>query len=77
MPAMIFSRVDFPQPDGPTILTNLPSPTVRLMSWRTTKSSPDPGLGKRFVRLSTVMADDAVAFCLTGSPAMAGAIPTR
>ena len=28
MPAMTFKNVDFPQPDGPTILTNLPSSTV-------------------------------------------------
>src|SRR5882672_9282040 len=29
-PAIMFIRVDFPQPDGPTMATNSPSPTVRL-----------------------------------------------
>ena len=31
-PAIIRSAVDFPQPDGPTRITNSPSSIVRLMS---------------------------------------------
>src|SRR5580698_86954 len=31
-PAIRFSRVDFPHPEGPTMATNSPSPTVRLTS---------------------------------------------
>src|SRR5688500_6617184 len=38
-PAMTFSKVDLPQPDGPTIATNSPSATSKLTSW-TTGSSP-------------------------------------
>jgi len=33
-PATIFSRVDFPQPEGPTIVTNSPSEILRLISRR-------------------------------------------
>src|SRR5688500_12078082 len=38
-PAMTLSKVDLPQPDGPTIATNSPSPTSKLTS-STTGSSP-------------------------------------
>src|SRR6187399_2227938 len=34
-PAMMRSRVDFPQPDGPTNTTNSPSATFRSTSWIT------------------------------------------
>ena len=74
MPAMTFSSVDLPQPDGPTMLTNLPSSTVRLMSWRTTNSSPEPGAGNFLVSLSMVMAEDAVAICVIAFPRMTDAV---
>src|SRR5487761_63284 len=74
MPAMTVSSVDFPQPDGPTILTNLPSSTARLISCRTTNSSPEPGTGNLFVNLSMVMADATLTSCLTGCPGITGAI---
>ena len=32
MPAMSASSVDFPQPDGPTMLTNSPSATPKVTS---------------------------------------------
>ncbi len=32
-PAIMLSVVDFPQPDGPTRMTNSPSPMVRLRSF--------------------------------------------
>src|SRR6476646_9677066 len=32
-PASIRSKVDFPQPEGPTITTNSPSAISRLMPW--------------------------------------------
>src|SRR5581483_3449607 len=38
-PAIMFIRVDFPQPEGPTTATNSPSPTVKLTS-STTASGP-------------------------------------
>src|ERR1700693_764024 len=46
-PAIMFSVVDFPQPDGPTRITNSPSAMSRLMSF--TASAPS---GKRFVTWS-------------------------
>src|SRR5919198_4303737 len=58
MPAMMFSKVDFPQPDGPTMLTNLPSSTPRLMSSRTVNWVSAPGFANVFVRLRTVTAVD-------------------
>src|SRR5258708_16650959 len=39
-PATIFINVVFPHPDGPTMATNSPSPTVRLTS--STTCSPPP-----------------------------------
>src|SRR5271165_4120361 len=38
-PTIMFINVVFPHPDGPTMATNSPSPTVRLTS-STTRSSP-------------------------------------
>ena len=38
-PAIIFISVDLPQPEGPTMATNSPSPTVKLTS-STTCSAP-------------------------------------
>src|SRR2546423_2588927 len=44
-PASTLSRVDFPQPDGPTIATNSPAPTVKDMSSRAdTSPSPVPNV---------------------------------
>src|SRR2546430_13933502 len=44
-PASSLSRVDFPQPDGPTIATNSPTPTVKDISSRAdTSPSPAPNL---------------------------------
>src|SRR5690606_30444225 len=40
-PAMMLSRVDLPQPEGPTIATNSPSRTSKLTP-PTTESSPNP-----------------------------------
>jgi len=37
-PAMSPSRVVFPHPDGPTMLTNRPDPTVKLTSCTAVKS---------------------------------------
>ncbi len=37
-PAIMRSRVDFPQPDGPTKTTNSPSSMSRLISFDTTTS---------------------------------------
>src|SRR5919198_3292439 len=65
MPAMMFSSVDFPQPDGPTMLTNLPSSTLRLMSSRTMNWVSLPGLENFFVRLRTVIAVDSIGSDLT------------
>ena len=39
-PAMTFSIVDLPQPDGPSRQTNSPSPTSRLMSSSTLRLAP-------------------------------------
>src|SRR5262245_7789211 len=49
-PAIMFSVVDFPQPDGPTRMTNSPSPMERLAS--STASRPS---GKRLVTWSNTM----------------------
>ena len=49
-PAIMFSVVDFPQPDGPTRMTNSPSAMSRLMSL--TASAPS---GKRLVTWSSTM----------------------
>ena len=46
---MMLRSVDFPHPEGPTMLTNLPSSTARLMLRSTTNSSADPGAGNFFV----------------------------
>src|SRR5256884_9491812 len=44
-PASSLSRVDFPQPDGPTIATNSPTPTLKDISSRAdTSPSPAPNL---------------------------------
>src|SRR2546423_7278262 len=44
-PASTLSRVDFPQPDGQTIATNSPAPTVKDMSSRAdTSPSPVPNV---------------------------------
>src|SRR5215469_3409759 len=64
MPAMMFNRVDLPQPDGPTMLTNSPSATVKLTASMTVNLSPPPGAENRFVRLPTVMTADADGACL-------------
>src|SRR5919201_3905607 len=45
-PAMVLSRVDLPQPDGPTSTRNPPSSTARVMPF---SASTVP---KRFCRLS-------------------------
>src|SRR5258708_16017363 len=39
-PATMFINVVFPHPDGPTIATNSPAPTVRLTSSTTCSSAP-------------------------------------
>src|SRR5215471_6952564 len=62
---MTFSSVDFPQPDGPTRLTNLPSSTLRLMSSRTMNWVSVPGLENFFVRLRTVIAVESIGPGLT------------
>src|SRR5258708_20686040 len=49
-PAIMFSVVDFPQPDGPTRITNSPSAMSRLIL--STASAPS---GKRFVTWSRTM----------------------
>src|SRR6187549_2317549 len=52
-PAMTLSRVDLPQPEGPTIATNSPSPTAKLTP-STTGSVP-----KRLPTASTTILDSA------------------
>src|SRR5579884_589769 len=64
MPAMMLSRVDFPQPDGPTMLTNWPSSTVKLIASRTVNRPTASGAANLFVSLSTAMTGDAAAPCL-------------
>ncbi|HUN95561.1 MAG TPA: hypothetical protein VMU69_04905, partial [Bradyrhizobium sp.] len=51
---------DFPQPDGPTMLANSPSPIVKLMSLRTINSACDAGSEYLLISPSTVMAEEAV-----------------
>ena len=41
-PARIFSSVDLPQPDGPTIDMNSPSPMVQSISLSAVTSPPRP-----------------------------------
>jgi hypothetical protein len=41
-PARILSRVDFPQPDGPTMEMNSPSATAKSMSCNATMASAPP-----------------------------------
>lgn len=45
------------------MLTNLPSSTVKLMSWMTVNLSSDAGAGNRFVRFSMVMAEVPAVPC--------------
>ena len=42
-PVASFITVDLPQPDGPTMATNSPSPTVRLRSSTAGAPSSAPG----------------------------------
>src|SRR6266436_10263777 len=58
-PAIMFSVVDFPQPDGPTRMTNSPSVISRLKSL----TASDPS-GKRLVMCSIVIS----ATCLSLTP---------
>src|ERR1700756_5032064 len=58
-PAIMFSVVDLPQPDGPTRMTNSPSPIFRLKSL----TASDPS-GKRLVRCSSTIS----AICLSLTP---------
>src|SRR5690242_4315941 len=58
---MMLSSVDLPQPEGPTMATNSPSPTLMLISSITTKGAASPGDGNRFVSFSTAMMVGALA----------------
>src|SRR5579872_4322140 len=58
-PAIMLSVVDFPQPDGPTRMTNSPSAISRLKS-----STASPPSGKRFVMCSSVIDAIVVLLCL-------------
>src|SRR5690349_1704570 len=58
-PAIMFSVVDFPQPDGPTRMTNSPSAIFRLKSL----TASDPS-GKRLVMCSSTIS----ATCLSLTP---------
>src|SRR5690348_10818672 len=58
---MMLSKVDLPQPDGPTMATNSPSPTLTVISSMTTRGAAPPGDGNRFVRRSTAMMAAAAA----------------
>src|SRR6516164_8158586 len=58
-PAIMLSVVDFPQPDGPTRMTNSPSAMSRLKS----STASDPS-GKRLVMCSSTMG----ATCLSLTP---------
>src|SRR5579859_5480238 len=58
-PAIMFSVVDFPQPDGPTRMTNSPSAISRLKSL----TASDPS-GKRLVMWSSTIS----ATCLSLTP---------
>src|SRR5689334_3540289 len=57
-PAIMFSTVDFPEPDGPTRMTNSPSAMSRLKSSTARKPS-----GKRLVMWSSTIS--ATGFSLT------------
>ena len=61
MPAMMFNKVDFPQPEGPTMLAKFPSSTFRLIESRTTNSFPSIGELNFFVRLFTATTVEAPA----------------
>jgi hypothetical protein len=39
-PATIFSSVDLPQPEGPTMVRNSPSPMAKRRSSKTARSRP-------------------------------------
>src|SRR5438874_9977478 len=54
-PASTFRSVDFPQPDGPTMATNSPSPTVKDMSSRA-DTSPSPVLKLLQTALTAILA---------------------
>src|ERR1700729_2630414 len=58
-PAIMFSVVDLPQPDGPTRMTNSPSAILRLKSL----TASDPS-GKRLVMCSSTIS----ATCLSLTP---------
>src|SRR5262249_40635143 len=61
-PARMWSRVDLPQPDGPSTVTNSPASTVRLTSWsawtarrrRSTKVFDTPSTRSRIDRPRSV-----------------------
>src|SRR5450432_3165820 len=55
-PPMMLSRVDLPQPDGPTMQTNSPSRTSRSMRSSTWICSPDGFPGKLIQRSRTEIA---------------------
>src|SRR6266487_4552895 len=59
-PAIMFSVVDLPHPDGPTRITNSPSPMSRLIE--STASAPS---GYRFVTLSRTIS--AISLSLHGT----------
>src|SRR5437588_749424 len=59
MPARIFSRVDLPQPEGPTTATNSPSPTPNVV--RSRAATAPSRVAYVFERLRTVIASVATA----------------
>ena len=54
-PATRLSMVDFPQPDGPTIDTNSPAPTLNETPSTAVNSRPSRGSGNRCVTCSKTM----------------------
>src|SRR5580658_5829237 len=54
-PAIMFINVVFPHPDGPTIATNSPSPTVRLTSSTTCSVPPFDANPLRMPRTSILV----------------------
>src|SRR5215218_3191248 len=66
-PAIMFSVVDFPHPDGPTRMTNSPSAMSRLI--RSTASAPS---GNRLVISSRTMSATAGLLTLHGAGGEAG-----
>src|SRR5687768_10600105 len=61
-PAIMRSKVDLPQPEGPSRTTKLPSSILRSMPWITSRSP------KVFLMLRTVTAAIALAFpCTAGA----------